>query len=235
MHGIYKILNKQTGDCYIGSAVNLKKRITQHISLLRNNKSKHIPLQRAWNKYGEEIFEIVFLEILEDKTLLITREQYYMDLIKPKYNIRNLAQSNLGLKDTEEVRSLKSKAAINRGQSESQMEALKQAQRNRIGKSVTGRVKESLRLGPLGMIGKHKSDNTKDKIRQSKLGQKNYMFGISQELHHSSKKVHNIETGEIYPSAKQCAIELGKSYIHVNMILRGLRKNTLKIEYVKAI
>ncbi|MBL0008414.1 MAG: GIY-YIG nuclease family protein [Saprospiraceae bacterium] len=45
MHGIYKILNKQTGDCYIGSAVNLKKRITQHISLLRNNKSKHIPLQ----------------------------------------------------------------------------------------------------------------------------------------------------------------------------------------------
>jgi group I intron endonuclease len=231
MHGIYQILNKKVGDCYIGSAVNLKKRTTQHVSLLRNNKSKHVHLQRAWNKYGEENFEIVFLEIIEDKDKLTDREQYYIDQIKPKYNIRIIAQSNLGLKDSDEVKALKSKVAKSRGQNEKQMLALKKAQENRVGKAVTGKVKDSLKLGPLSMVGKPKSEDTKEKIRQTKIGDKNYMFGISQELHPSSKKVRNVVTGEIYPSAKQCAAELGKSYVHINMILRGLRKNTLNIEY----
>lgn len=233
MHGIYQILNKKIGDCYIGSAVNLKKRTTQHISLLRNNKSKHIYLQRAWNKYGEENFEVIYLEIIEDKNTLTVREQYFIDLIKPKYNIRIIAQSNLGLKDSDEVKALKSKVAKTRGQTEKQMLALKKAQKNRIGKPVIGKVKDSLKLGPISMIGKPKSEDTREKIRQTKVGDKNYMFGISQELHPSSKKVQNIVTGEIYPSAKQCAVELGKSYVHINMILRGLRKNTLKIKYVE--
>lgn len=233
MHGIYQILNKKVGDCYIGSAVNLKKRTTQHISLLRNNKSKHVHLQRAWNKYGEVNFEIIFLEIIEDKNMLTDREQYFIDLIKPKYNIRIIAQSNLGLKDSNEVKALKSKVAKSRGQNEKQLLALKKAQENRIGKPVNVKVKESLKFGPLSMIGKPKSEGTKEKIRQTKVGEKNYMFGISQELHPSSKKVKNIVTGEIYPSAKQCAAELGKSYVHINMILRGLRKNTLNIEYTE--
>ncbi len=233
MHGIYQILNKKTGGSYIGSAVNLKKRTTQHISLLRNNKSKHIHLQRAWNKHGEDNFEIIFLEIIDDKKVLIAREQFFIDLIRPKYNIRIIAQSNLGLKDSNEVKTLKSKVAKTRGQNEKQLLALKKAQSNRIGKPVTGMVKESLKLGPISMIGKPKSEDTKEKIRQTKIGERNYMFGISQDLHPSSKKVRNIKTGEIYPSAKQCAVELGKSYVHVNMILRGLRKNTLMIEYVE--
>jgi group I intron endonuclease len=85
MYGIYQILNKKIGDCYIGSAVNLKKRTPQHIFFLRNSKSKHVHLQRAWNKYGEENFEIVFLENVDDKETLTIREQYYIDLLKLKY------------------------------------------------------------------------------------------------------------------------------------------------------
>ncbi len=232
MHGIYQIRNKETGDCYIGSAVNLKKRTTQHISLLRNKKSKHIHLQRAWDKFGESTFEIHFLEIIENREKLIEREQYYIDLLIPTYNVRIIAQSNLGLKDPREIRIKKSEVAKARGQSEKQIQGLIKAQNNRKGIPVIGKVKESLRLGPISMIGIPKSDLTKDRIRQTKLGAKNYMFGISQEQHPSSKKVINLTTNEIYPSAKQCATELNKSYVHVNMILRGLRKNTLKIEYI---
>ncbi len=231
VHGIYQILNNLTGDCYIGSAVDLRKRTNQHLSLLRNNQSKHFHLQRAWNKYGADCFEVIFLEILQNKNSLISREQFYIDTIQPKYNIRIVAESNLGLKDSEEIKIKKSLVAKQRGQNDKQLNSLKIAQQNRIGKQVTGKVKESLKLGPISMLGKPKNDSTKEKIRQSKIGSKNYMFGISQEKHPSSKKVRNIISGEIYASAKQCALELGKSYVHINMILRGLRNNTLNIEY----
>jgi group I intron endonuclease len=232
MHGIYQIKNTKTGDSYIGSAVNFKKRTTQHFSLLRNNKSKHIRLQRAWNKYGANSFVIVCLEEIDNISNLTNREQYYIDLLKPKYNIRIIAQSNLGLKDKEDVKNKKSIVAKKRGQNLSQINALREAQKNRIGKPVVGKVKDSLKLGPQSMIGKPKSEATKNKIRETKLGEKNYMFGIAQEKHPSSKRVRNKLTGQIYPSAKQCAIEIGKSYVHINMILRGLRNNTLNIEYV---
>ncbi len=126
----------------------------------------------------------------------------------------------------------KSKIAKKRGQNQLQMDALKKAQKNRIGKPVSGKTKDALKLGPISMIGKPKSDLTKGKISQSKKGEKNYMCGISQDNHLSSRKVRNLLTGEIYPSAKQCAIKLKKSYVHINMILRGLGKNTLEISYI---
>lgn len=75
MHGIYQIKNKKTGDSYIGSAVDLQKRTNQHFSLLRNMKSKHIHLQRAWNKFSAECFELLVLEIVADKNNLTNREQ----------------------------------------------------------------------------------------------------------------------------------------------------------------
>jgi group I intron endonuclease len=233
MHGIYQILNKKNGDCYIGSAVNLQKRTNQHLSMLRRDISKHTHLQRAWNKYGEENFEINILERVADRNDLTQREQFFIDTFKPAYNVRTVAESNLGIQESEETKALKSKVAKARGQNEQQLAALRKAQKNRIGKPVKGKVKESLKLGPLSMVGKPKSKETKEKIRQTKLGEKNYMFGISQEDHPSSKKVKNIMTGEVYASAKQCAEVLGKSYVHVNMILRGRRKNTLNIEYLK--
>ena len=42
------------------------------------------------------------MEILEycDKNNVIEREQYYMDLIKPQYNIVEIAGSTLGYKHT---------------------------------------------------------------------------------------------------------------------------------------
>lgn len=44
------------------------------------------------------------MEILEygDKNNVLIREQYYMDLLKPQYNIAEIAGSTLGYKHTPE-------------------------------------------------------------------------------------------------------------------------------------
>lgn len=84
--GIYKIINITNDKFYIGSAKNLLKRLMQHFSHLRHNESNCTKLQRAYNKYGEGNFKIVLLEECEISKL-IEREQYYIDTLKPYYNI----------------------------------------------------------------------------------------------------------------------------------------------------
>lgn len=56
------------------------------------------------------------MEILEfsDKKDLLSREQYYLDILKPEYNILIKAYSTMGVKPTEETRLKMSEAAKNR-------------------------------------------------------------------------------------------------------------------------
>ena len=84
--GIYIITNKINGNRYIGSSNNIRRRLWKHRSLLRHNKHENSHLQNAWNKYTENNFIYSILEICEIKNLL-DREQYYIDLLKPEYNI----------------------------------------------------------------------------------------------------------------------------------------------------
>lgn len=90
------------GKVYIGSAVDLKNRWNKHRYTLDNNIHRNRHLQNAWDKYGEEYFEFVVIEYCEIE-VLIEREQFYLDLMKPDYNIRLIADSNLGIKLSEET------------------------------------------------------------------------------------------------------------------------------------
>lgn len=54
--GLYKIVNKMTGQCYVGQSQRCKKRIKEHFRLLRWNKHTNPHLQNAYNKYGAENF-----------------------------------------------------------------------------------------------------------------------------------------------------------------------------------
>ena len=96
--GIYQILNRINGKRYIGSAMSFKQRNAVHLSLLRkgNHHSRH--LQNAWNLYGEKAFAFEVLEYVIDPEQLIEREQFYIDRLKPEYNICPAAGSNLGRK-----------------------------------------------------------------------------------------------------------------------------------------
>ena len=84
--GIYMIINLINGNRYIGSSKNIQQRLQTHRSNLRNNHHCNIHLQNAWNKYGEAKFDYSILEFCEEN-IRINREQYYVNTLKPEYNI----------------------------------------------------------------------------------------------------------------------------------------------------
>jgi len=98
--GIYRWINNLNGKTYVGSSNNLSVRFYSYYSLRSLAKSNR-PMERALLKYGFSKFS---LEILEYCNLdnLLEREQYYLDILKPDYNIVEIAGSTLGYKHTEE-------------------------------------------------------------------------------------------------------------------------------------
>ena len=103
---VYHILNIVTLDCYVGSTVSFKRRISRHLDELKRGKHHSIILQRAFDKYGNDAFKVVKLEsgFQVTKSHILSREQFYIDTIKPKYNIWPTAGSGLGSKRTEETK-----------------------------------------------------------------------------------------------------------------------------------
>lgn len=100
LSGIYKWNNLITNKSYVGSAVNLSTRLASYFSpkylnkVLLRNKSV---ISEGLLKYGYSNFSLNIIEYCEPN-LLISKEQYYMDLIKPEYNICKRAGSWLGNK-----------------------------------------------------------------------------------------------------------------------------------------
>lgn len=84
--GIYKIVNTITSSMYIGSTKNFKQREQSHFSCLRNNKSGSVKLQCAVNKYGIENFKFEILAKCPE-CYLQKLEQFFINILKPKYNI----------------------------------------------------------------------------------------------------------------------------------------------------
>lgn len=101
--GIYKIENTVNGKCYVGSAVDIKKRWRRHLCLLRAGRHHSAPLQNGWNKHGEENFSFSVM-LRCRRTDLLRYEQAALDFLKPRYNVCVTAGSQLGLKRTPEIK-----------------------------------------------------------------------------------------------------------------------------------
>ena len=98
--GIYRWVNTINNESYIGSSINLSNRLRKYYSLnYLNNKLKidNSRIYRAILKYGCNNFDLEILEYCSKKST-ISREQYYIDLFKPAYNILEKAGSCLGFK-----------------------------------------------------------------------------------------------------------------------------------------
>ena len=86
---VYKITNTITGDFYIGSSKDVKKRLAKHKCLSAWNEQPTNPMYLDMQKYGLDKFVFEILEEVESEQL-IKKEQQFIDLLKPTYN-RNRA------------------------------------------------------------------------------------------------------------------------------------------------
>lgn len=101
--GIYRWTNLVNNNSYVGSSTNLSKRFSWYFSLKAISKVKASSLiSRALLKYGLDKFSLEILEYCES-TIILEREQYYIDTLNPKHNILKVAGSSLGYKHTEET------------------------------------------------------------------------------------------------------------------------------------
>jgi len=100
--GIYAIKSLTSKKLYVGSSVNIKSRILQHINLLNKVEGEHHSkfLQRAWNKYKQSDFVAIILEKILEQEDLIIREQYWIDKFNSfhnGFNARPKAEANYGM------------------------------------------------------------------------------------------------------------------------------------------
>lgn len=108
--GIYRIVNLINNNFYIGSSNNLYIRQIHHFTGLRNKKHFNIYLQNAVDKYGLENFKFEILSTCPPE-YLIQLEQWFINNLKPTYNIlREVVNSQLGLKWRQESKDKLSKS-----------------------------------------------------------------------------------------------------------------------------
>ena len=158
--GIYQIQSKIKPErIYIGSAINIQHRWNDHLSRMRRNKHHSKKLQNHFNKYGK--IDLQFSVLLGcEKENLIKTEQYFIDSHKPWFNIRIKAESNFGLKSSEETkRKLRNKVPWNKGL-----------------KGVSEETREKMRSSHLGQVSGHKghphSETTKKNMSNLKKGKR---------------------------------------------------------------
>ena len=106
--GVYLILNTVNGKYYIGSASSKSDRHNRLYFRFRNHfynteKSTNINLRKAIKKYGihKFTFNIIVFDSIEN---ILNLEDFYINKLKPDYNILQTALNSLGYKHTEETK-----------------------------------------------------------------------------------------------------------------------------------
>jgi group I intron endonuclease len=156
---IYEIRNLTNGCRYIGSSINVGKRLSNHRSDL-NKGTHHSPyLQRAWDKYGEGAFFFGPLVMCEPQELR-RMEQELLTRWKPEYNgsPEALDRPYIG--------------PIQRAAMSARMAGSKRAKGNRShlgqtpGQATRDKIRSKL-MGNTNSLGKLRSDASKMKTSES--------------------------------------------------------------------
>jgi group I intron endonuclease len=101
--GVYALICKVTNKVYIGSSVKLGARLLDYMQPAYLFSRPNSPLIRALVKYGNINFCFIVLETCKPGEVL-KREQYWIDLIRPEYNLSPTAGSTLGFSLSEETK-----------------------------------------------------------------------------------------------------------------------------------
>jgi len=213
--GIYRWVNKESGKCYVGSSTNLSRRLSSYYSFSWLILQKGSYICSALLKYGYSATVVgppwngggpqpnFTLEILEycEPSKCIGREQYYLDLLKPEYNILKTAGSTLGFKHAEET--------INkfrtRKHSEETKKRMREVHRGKRTEEAKKRMSEAK---------KNMTEETKKRMSEAKKGNK-ARLGLPRPVGAGRSsvqlKVLDLVTGiqTVYSSISEAAIALG--------------------------
>ena len=83
--GIYKITNTVTGDFYIGSSKDIKRRWAEHKKPSTLKRFPNNQLYKDMQKYGLDKFEFQVIAEVEEGSLK-EAEQQFIETLKPTYN-----------------------------------------------------------------------------------------------------------------------------------------------------
>jgi uncharacterized protein YcfL len=195
--------NRLNHKFYIGSASNLYNRLNQYFypSHLYKNRVIH----KALLKYGHYSFFLIILYNFNykvDRNILLKKEQYYMDLLKPYYNMTKSAFNTQGFIFSEE--SKRKMSLANKGKKVSDETriklslALSGSKNPQFGKKVSDETRMKLSLALSGknhpQFGKKLSDETRMKLSLANKG-KNLSDETKMKISLSSKnRIVSLET-----------------------------------------
>lgn len=188
--GVYRWINLETNKSYVGSSVNLRRRFNTYYSFSYLTRNKSL-ISKALLKYGYSRFRLEILEYC-DPSVLMEREQYYIDLLKPEYNILKIAGSLLGFKHSDSTRERLSKFYTGRIISPEVRDKLSNSQKGRV------HTAEALVKMSKSKLGRKLSEEHKKNISAACAGR-----AQSQEsklkitaTNGTAVVVHDTETGE---------------------------------------
>lgn len=167
--GIYCIENIKTHKKQIGQSVDIDSRWNSHVNELKRGVHHNDYLQKSWDKYGKDYFKFYILEYCE-KDKLDEREIYYINFYqtmdrKYGYNLKTGGQASNSLSN--ETKEKLSKAIketyLNPERKQIQStNALKQWSDPDIKEKISGKNN--------GMYGKHHTEESKQKMREKRIG-----------------------------------------------------------------
>lgn len=164
---IYKIINVVNNKFYVGSTTNKKVRFRQHRNLLRGNRHHCKHLQASWNKYGEDKFEFVVVEIVSEGMSLQQVEDIYL--------LQHVGQPmcyNSGYSSDAPWRNAPPQATPNFGK------VMAQQQKEKISEALKEFYAADYFNHP--RVGKKHTEETKLKIKQNRAptaGENHYRYG----------------------------------------------------------
>jgi group I intron endonuclease len=100
---VYQLINNANGRFYVGSTIDLVQRKWRHFYDLKLSKHINQFMQRDFNKCDVGSFEFSVIEIVEDVSQLLSREQNFINTMGPIYNAAPVAGNCRGVKHSLET------------------------------------------------------------------------------------------------------------------------------------
>lgn len=175
--GIYIIVNLVNGKSYIGQSRNISSRQYSHFHALERNAHHNKYLQRAFNKYGSEVFVFKVLEYCAIDQLNV-RERFWIDYYQttdPSKGYNNESGGNADKVVSERVRDAKrgpNNPMYGKKASPETIEKQRKSSRGKntkLNESDIYQIKEKLLLGESPKVLAKKYDLSTDAILKIKI------------------------------------------------------------------